>query len=222
MSNSHLVSVSYSIISPINKKYLLKIKKEESKLKMTSLQALHKSMLQIGSDMQQFQVELGVISFDCLFSIRDTPHFVISLTLRGDSPKFFLFHVKQGYWISPFFGDFYSDLAKVLNTGKHTGQKLMPKEFLENLNSKIPQKATKNHEPSAQKIIQLRPDITEERERPYFNTWIYWKKSSNKGPTKNNKHKTLMLLGAEALHYSIEKNASSRWSATEMDKSWLI
>lgn len=189
---------------------------------MTSLQLLHKNMLVIGSEMQQFQITVGAISFDCLFSTRDTPHYILSLTLRGEHPKFFLFQVKPGYWITPYFGDFYDELAAALRTGKNTGNKLMPKEFLENLNSKIPTKASKKREPSAGEIIILRPDITEQRDRPYFNTWMYWKKSTNKGPTKENRHKTLMVLGPEALAYSIEKNASSKWSAIDMNKEWGI
>ena len=191
-------------------------------MKMTSLQLLHKNMLVIGSEMQQFQITVGAISFDCLFSSRDTPHYILSLTLRGEHPKFFLFQVKPGYWITPYFGDFYDELAAALRTGKNTGNKLMPKEFLENLNSKIPTKASKKREPNAGEIIILRPDITEQRDRPYFNTWMYWKKSTNKGPTKENRHKTLMVLGPEALAYSIEKNASSKWSAIDMNKEWGI
>lgn len=49
---------------------------------MTSLRQLHRSMIAIGSDMQQFLVRTGAASFDCLFSTRDTP-FVLTLTARG-------------------------------------------------------------------------------------------------------------------------------------------
>jgi len=31
-----------------------------------------------------------------------------------------------------------------------------------------------------------------------------------------------MVLGPEALAYSIEKNASSKWSAIDMNKEWGI
>lgn len=52
-------------------------------MEMTSLRLLHRSMISIGSDMQQFLVTTGAASFDCLFSTRDTP-FVLTLTARGD------------------------------------------------------------------------------------------------------------------------------------------
>lgn len=44
-------------------------------MEMTSLRQLHRSMIAIGSDMQQFLVRTGAASFDCLFSTRDTPSF---------------------------------------------------------------------------------------------------------------------------------------------------
>ena len=248
-------------------------------MKMTSLQQLHRSMLLINSEMQQFQITFGTISFDCLFSTRDKPNYILSLTLRGENPKFFLFDVKKGYWIAPYFGDFYNELASVLRTGKNSGNKLMPKEFLDNLNKTIPTKATmKNNpkpsqiirlrpditeqrdrphfdtwmywkqssgkgstkefldnlnktiptkatmknNPKPSQIIRLRPDITEQRDRPHFDTWMYWKQSSGKGSTKENRHKTLMVLGPEASDYSSKMNASSKWSAVDLNKSWIV
>jgi len=190
-------------------------------MKMTSLHELHKSMISIGSDMQQFQVSSGAVSFDCLFSTRDKPNFTLSLTSRGLNPKFFLFQVKPGYWIDPYFKEFYSELANLLNTGAGSGNKLMPKEFLERLNSEIPQSASADRNPKPSEIIRLRPDITEDRDRPYFDTWIYWTKESGKGPTVENKIKTQLVLGTDAFDYSVRMNASSRWSSTDHGRSWI-
>lgn len=189
-------------------------------MKMTSLQELHKSMITIRSDMQQFQVTLGAISFDCLFSTRDKPNFTLSLTSRGLNPKFFLLQVKPGYWIAPFFDDFYGELAKLLNIGRNSGNKLIPKEFLEKLNLGVPVKATVERNPQPNEIIRLRPDITEDRDRPYFDTWIYWSEDSGKGPSEENRYKTQMVLGSDALDYSKLRNASSRWSAVDLNRKW--
>ena len=116
--------------------------------------------------------DLAMPSFDCLFSTRDRPSYTLSLTSRGLNPKFFLFQVKRGYWIDPFFDDFYAELANLLNTGASSGKKLMPKDFLENLNNQIPKSASVTSHPLPNEIIRLRPDITEDRERPYFDTSI--------------------------------------------------
>jgi hypothetical protein len=32
----------------------------------------------------------------------------------------------------------------------------------------------------------------------------------------------MIVLGPEALNYSIEKNASSKWSAVDMKKNWGV
>lgn len=186
---------------------------------MTSLRQLHQSMLQISIDMQQFQIKIGIASFDCLFSTRETP-FILMMTSRGINPHFFRFEVKNGYQIVPFFDDFYYDLVNVLNVNLNTG-KLIPKNFLEQLNNTLPTIATAKNNPVPSEIIRLRPDIVEEREKPYFDTWIYWtSESRTNGPSDANRKKTLLLLGKDALEYSISKKASSRWSAVDLGRNW--
>lgn len=189
-------------------------------MKMTSLEKLHQSMRRIGSEIQQFQLSSGAVSFDCLFSTRDRPNYTLSLTSRGSNPRFFVFQVERGYWIRPYFEDFYSELAALLNTGANSGSRLMPKEFLEGINMKIPTQAYERQNPSAAEIIRLRPDVTEERDRPFFDTWIYWSEESARGPSAENRHKTSILLGLDALDYSIRNNASSKWSAVDLGRSW--
>ncbi len=180
---------------------------------MPALKALHRSMLGLGADMQQFLVTTGAASFDCLFSTCETP-FVLALTSRGDSPKFFRFDVTEGYSIRPYFDGFYHELAAVLNNGARTGVKLEPKVFLTQLDNAIPTTAKTESIPLPEEIVRLRQDIKEERDRPYFDTWIYWKSEKKQhGPSKENRHKTLMLIGPAALKFSIEMKASSRWSA---------
>ncbi|WP_327522229.1 DUF6037 family protein [Pseudomonas amygdali] len=84
----------------------------------------------------------------------------------------------------------------------------------------IPTQATVRANPKPSEIVRLRPDIIEEREKPYFNAWIYWKEDSGRRPSEENQHKTLLLLGPEAARHSRERNASSRWSATDTGGSW--
>lgn len=188
-------------------------------MQMTNLKNLHLAMINIQTDIQQFQVKSGVASFDCLFSTRETP-FILSLTSRGENPKFFKFEVKNGYWIQPYFDKFYYDLVTVLQSEANTGIKLQPKEFLGNLNIQIPQKASKNNIPDAKQIISLRLDLTEDREKPYFDTWIIWKSKDKHGPSKENMLKTLVVFGKDALEYSKTMNASGRWSSKDLNRNW--
>ncbi|QHF50520.1 DUF6037 family protein [Pseudomonas sp. S49] len=188
-------------------------------MEMTSLRLLHRGMISIGSDMQQFLVTTGAASFDCLFSTRDTP-FILTLTARGEVRGFFRFDVLNGYRIRDYLGDMYGDLLAVLRSDGTSGELLKPKDFLEQLNQAIPTQATVPANPKPSEIVRLRPDIMEEREKPYFNAWIYWKADSGKSPSKENQHKTLLLLGPEAARHSRERNASSRWSSTDTGGSW--
>lgn len=188
-------------------------------MKMNSLKKLHEKMALSGLEIQQFSVRMGAISFDCLFSIRDKPDFVLSLTSRGENPKFFKFVVIKGndYEIRNYFDGFYLDLAKLLNVGAGSWSKLIPENFLEELNSKIPTDASLAKNPTNESIIRLRHDITEERDLPYFDTWTYWKEKS---PSEENMQKTLIVLGDEALDHSVKNNASSRWSAIDKKNNW--
>lgn len=188
-------------------------------MQMTSLRALHQSMIAIRSDMQQFQVNLGAASFDCLFSTRDNP-FVLALTSRGRTPRFFRFDVEAGYRIRNYLGEMYGDLLDVLYVDGNAGQPLMPAVFLDQLNGAIPTQATQQANPRPQDIVRLRPDIVEDRDKPYFDTWTRWGLDSPRSPSEENRHKTLLLLGRDALAFSQQMNASSRWSATDTGRGW--
>ena len=115
-------------------------------MEMTSLRTLHKSMLSIQTDIQQFRINAGSASFDCLYSTRENP-FSLAMTSRGENPKFFKFDVLRGYRIMPYFEGFYWDLVEVLRSGANTGITLKPKDFLEQINSQIPTTATPNKIP---------------------------------------------------------------------------
>ncbi|CAE6966178.1 conserved protein of unknown function [Ectopseudomonas oleovorans] len=95
-----------------------------------------------------------------------------------------------------------------------------PGPFLAQLNAAIPHQASANRNPAPAEIIRLRPDIDEDRDRPHFDTWIYWDPTGRNGPSEKNLHKTLLLLGREAARYSREMNASSKWSAFDTGRTW--
>ncbi|USD30898.1 hypothetical protein J8Z24_18225 [Pseudoalteromonas sp. SCSIO 43201] len=192
-------------------------------MKMTALEALHKSMLKIPTDVQQFPLKLGATSFSCLFTTRcteDRPYFGLSLTSKGANPTFILFDVKPGYYISPAFEEdtIYYPLLDALRT-HGMGGKLYPKEFLKQLNDALPKAAQRKSIPSPKQIIDLRPDIVEDRKKSNFWYWKPWPISNDPNkpspPSKENRHKTLMLLGPQALRYSEHTNSSSCWTADE-------
>ncbi len=185
-------------------------------MKLNSLEQLHQSMVSQEVDMQKFQLVTGIASFECLFSTRENP-FVLSLTSRGKNPKFFKFDVSLGYWVKDYFGDMYSDLLSILKIDGKSGEKLIPKNFLSQIDQLIPRIAKKGSVPDINDLVRLRHDL-EERDKPYFDAWIFWRGESGNSPTVKNRKKTLLIMGREAYEYSITMNASSRWSAIPIHK----
>jgi hypothetical protein len=187
-------------------------------MEMENLRQLYNAMQRIGANMQQFQYRVNNAEFDCLFVANQKP-FLLCLTSRGLSPIFLKFKVDAETFEIPnrIDDDVYKLLAKLLRTDGSSGNKLIPKEFLAGLDSAIPTVARHRHVP-AEDVIRLRPDITEHRNRPYFDTWIYW--TEREGATSENQAKTLALMGEDALDHSLEFKCSSKWSATPTGREW--
>ena len=153
-------------------------------MKMESLEKLHRSMRSINAEMQQFRVRSNHVEFDCLFSTRREP-FILALTSRSDSPEFFKFEVKRGYWIKEYFGDDYGRLVDLLKIDGRSLQSLKPKDFLGQIDACIPTTATRSDVPRSKEIVRLRQDL-EEPDKPYFDAWIYWGNNSGRGPSEEN------------------------------------
>lgn len=200
---------------------------------MKNLKALHESMLNMFNahgeavEHQRFRSRQGGVTFECIFSTGETP-FIFSLTSRGTEAQpqseFFLFEVSEDYKIAGYFGDMYGRLAKVLSTnGGQSGNKLLPNDFLAELDANIPTKAMQNNIPSPEEIIAGRPDITEDREKPYWSHWAHPRCKADGSPgsvSDENRKKTAALLGSVALAYSKKVRMSSCWSPTPAHANW--
>ncbi len=183
-------------------------------MQMLSLKTLHQDMRNIGVDIQQFRIRTGAAEFDCLFSVRGEPyHF--AMTSRGEHPVFLGFPVHNGYKISTYLGDKYSDVLNLLRVDGRSGESFTPTNWFSQIDQQIPTRAS-SKEPSSNEIARLRPDL-EESDKPYFDTWIY---HTEKSFTAQNLQKTTHLIGAEAAEYSKKLNASSRWSSTPTERDW--
>lgn len=200
---------------------------------MKNLKALHESMLNTlnahgeAVEHQRFRSRQGGVTFECIFSSGETPY-MLSLTSRGTAEQpqseFFLFEVTDDYKIAGYFGDMYGRLAKLLSTnGGLSGNKLQPNDFLAELDANTPTKATQDNIPNPDEIIAGRPDITEEREKPYWSHWTTPRSKADGSPgsvSPENRKKTAALLGSAALAYSIRVRMSSCWSPTPTHANW--
>lgn len=177
-------------------------------MEMTGLRVLHASMRLAGVDLQQFLFKTGIAEFDCLFSVRDDPY-RLTLTSRGKNPKFFSFEILRGYRLNAYLDqETYKMLVEILSGDRRSGSPLKPSEFFTSLNHAVPKVAKLDAVPSPVEIVRLRHDV-EDRDRPYFDRW----EQRGKGPSDRNKAKTRLMLGDQALAFSIKHNKSSIWSA---------
>lgn len=200
---------------------------------MKNLKDLHESMLSTLNrhgepiELQRFRSTQGGVTFECIFSTGETPY-KLSLTSRGTivhpESGFFLFEVSKKYEIASFFGEMYGSLVNTLKTkGGSSGSKLMPLEFLAQLDANTPTKATVASIPSPSDVIANRPDITDERDRPYWSHWSNPRCKADGSPggvSEKNRQKTAALLGTAALTYSDKMHMSSCWSAVPTEADW--
>jgi hypothetical protein len=113
--------------------------------------------------------------------------------------------------------DEFKALAKLLRTDGSSGRRLIPKDFLSALDAHIPPVA-RQRAVAPEDVLRLRLDITEERDKPHFDTWIYWTEIPR--ASEKNQAKTLALIGDAALLHSIEFSCSSKWSTTPTGRTW--
>lgn len=201
---------------------------------MNNLKRLHESMRRIPVaqggpvERQRFRSVHGAVEFECIFFTGERPY-KLSMTSRGTearpSPEFFLFDVTEGsYEISGYFHDKYGRLADVLRVKDGaSGQKLMPNEFLRQLDSNVPPGASVTAIPGPKEVIENRPDIVHERDAPYWSHWATPRSKADGSPgtvSAENRAKTATLMGSEALAYSDKMRLSSCWSPVETNSDW--
>lgn len=182
---------------------------------MTGLERLARSMIALGIDIQQFLFVNGAATFDCLFSMRGD--FELTMTSRGENPKFFQFQITDNFQMSAYLGDLFLDLMSVLKTHGMSTNEFKSSDFFQALNAAVPHEASPDRAPTPQQILTLRHDL-EERDRPFFDAWIYW--GPDRGPTASNLKKTLIVFGPDAMQFSLRNRASSRWSANDLGRAW--
>lgn len=200
---------------------------------MSNLKSLHESMQsQLDAhnepiEHQSFRSKHGGAVFECIFSTSMTPY-KLSLTSRGTAAhqkaEFFLFDVSpENYSIPNYLGPDYDRLVKLLKTRNGmSGVKLIPADFLEELNSNTPTHATIQAVPPTSRIIQCRLDITEDRDKPFFSHWRTpnCKNDGSKGSVSEENRKKTATISSAALAYSDQIGKSSCWSPTPTHADW--
>lgn len=184
-------------------------------LVMHNIKDLYYEMRTNKIEVQIYNVQLGAIGFNVCFSIAEAP-FVLTLTSRTDTPEFFLFNITNGFKIETLIDNTtFHRLRTLLYVGGNAGS-LKTKEFFQNLDNATPTKCNLA-KIDEKDILNLRKDITYDRDRPYFDHWRHHL-TDGRNVSAENLSKTLALLGRTAYQDSRKNNKSAIWSASPIDK----
>ena len=189
------------------------------RLKLNNLARLHRSMKSENITQQKFNYKIDKrADFDVLFSIRSEPY-VLALTERRAS--FFLkLDIHPGYLVDSIFDRniFYS-LIRLLKINNDSIRNFKPREFLQELDLKIPAVAKEGAVPTPREVAVIRKDLSES-DKPFFLTWRR-NDLRQAHVTKENLEKTREILGIKAAEFSKSQNLSSCWTADpDKDCSW--
>lgn len=178
-------------------------------IKLDGLRLLHSRMRGLNLQKVIFPYRVNNALFTVMFSTIGKP-FELALTANADN-LFILREVLPGYRVSTSLeNETYLTLANLLRTHGRSGNKLIPANFLGELNEYLARAGFQVREPSPVEILQVRHDLPE-RELPYFWHWID-QDVRHRGVSQKNLAKTRLILGTEAEAFSQRNNLSSRWT----------
>lgn len=186
-----------------------------TRIQMTGLRRLHEMMTTLPTERHQFvyKVNGNGREFDCLFYVgspvpdHEPETYELSLTSTGLNPIHIPFAVNRWYWVNTEMEPrLYRALAELLRVHGQSFQRLVPSQFLADLNKHIGG------------IRSLRPpkfensahtNLSGPSTSSYFSHWRYHKPP--KGPSKENQDKNIAAHGSLCSDHSLGKNASSVW-----------
>jgi len=179
-------------------------------MKLTGLEPLFRSMQTQQITRYKFRYEINYLKFDCLF-FTDIRPFELVMGCRGQNFAIFL-DVHPGFNIRPYIEpkDTYSALSKALRTHERSDGKLIPGEFFQAFNERIPTIANPYNTVGNEDVVRYYSDI-EEADKIYFCGWLDNNQQGHR-VTESNLYKTKLLLGQRAFDFSQRRNHSTRWT----------
>jgi len=154
-----------------------------------------------------FPITRNGIDFDCLFLVDATPYEFV-LAAIGHPDVALLLKVSPDYRVTPAFGDDYTPLARLFNTGAGTFRPFNAARFLEEINRVIPGHYRR---PTSATINRTYRHHGEDPDKPYF---IGWRDNDlqDKRVSPENLAKTERCFGPAIRKLCQRTNQSSCWT----------
>lgn len=185
-------------------------------VQMMGLKRLHFSMRRAGTERVRFAVQHNHVAFDCLF-LTDIEPFEFVLAAVGHPGIVFVFEVLRGYLIKgEFENELYARLAALLGTGAESGKKLIPNQFLRQIDAAVPDDVGHTQRVTTADVLRTFRHHVEEDQKIYFRGWL-------RNPPGNhvklkNLDKTRRCFGQQVHDSCRRQNISSCWSPIAADE----
>ena len=184
---------------------------------MNGLKRLHFSMRRAGTERARFAIKHNQVTFDCLF-LTDIEPYEFVLAAVGHPGIVFVFEVLRGYLIEGVFEyELYARLAALLGTGAASGNKLIPREFLRQIDAAIPADVSGTRRVTTADVLRVYRHHIEEDQKIYFKGWL--RNAPGKHVTVANLDKTRRCFGQKIRDSCLRQNISSCWSHISADEA---
>lgn len=183
-------------------------------MKLPGLSALYKQMKRDGEMRSKIEYKHGIVTFDVLFLIDETP-FSLMFGAKGHNVSF-EFKVGQGFAVNPTIpNDVYRALCNALGLVFDRENPFRISSFLQDFSNSVPHLLGTRTKAKPQDVARHRRYV-EESDKIYFCGWRDNTKRSEHVTAKN-LQKTRELLG-EAVYLSCKaRNISTCWTDRELD-----
>lgn len=179
--------------------------------KFRNMGPLCSSMARSKKDMEQFQVTINGVIFDCIINIGSQPFELMVGTINY---KFScILHIKRGY-VTELSDTDYFRICDILDL-HYSINHFTSSKFLEHIDNGLPQRAT-NRTVKPQDVARYKADIlsiSERKEGYIFCDWLRHE-GQNNGHARNIE-KTRLLLGNRIANFCKEHDISSKWTTDE-------
>lgn len=183
---------------------------------MAGLKRLHFSMKRVGTERARFSIKHNQVTFDCLF-LTDLEPYEFVLAAVGHPGIVFVLEVLNGYFVKGVFAhELYAKLAGLLGTGARSGNKLIPSEFLQQIDAAIPADVAGTLRVTTADVLGAYRHHVEEDQKIYFKGWL--RNPPGKHVTAANLDKTRRCFGQKVYEICMRHNISSCWSSNPSDE----